>query len=481
MLVRMMMTQDAAQYATDEMQLNSLDVWRDFHCDDDLDGLAKNLRNPGGTTTNAAGDEVRHPGFSISVMAISNLKVMRLALKHHQHIQRAVAPADITLAWIANWEFLVDFHKEASKKKPKDGDELPKIQMNDWAKTKEKILIHFGEIYGRDGIPLAYLLRDSSDLPEGDDPHDDYDGDHIRELITRAPHTGDAYRADNRTLLRLLKKMCLDTPAYEYISKYRTDGRQAWIALVENYLGRQHVQNQAAIYEAKMQNATYTGESSRFGFDSYVNIHKTSHTRLEALKQHGYAGVDEGTKKRNFLNGMKCPKLATVVEVVRSNEQYETFDEVVRRIKDSVVVMKPTKAPPSSRNINALSVTNQKGEEIFPGVEPDTSMEDKFYPSKEWAKLSAAKKKGVLLKRQKRQGPGKKKDEPKRKIKDSKKDKARDKRISKLERTIGALNIRGSDDEGSDSDGEEPPRKKKKGSGNRGHPALQRRQRTDSE
>jgi len=47
-LVRMSLSQAAAAYATDTMGLDTIEAWRDFHVDDDLEGLAKNLRSPGG-------------------------------------------------------------------------------------------------------------------------------------------------------------------------------------------------------------------------------------------------------------------------------------------------------------------------------------------------------------------------------------------------------------------------------------------------
>ena len=125
---------------------------------------------PGGTIQDQNGNQVRHPGFLVGIQAITNIKVMRLALKHHQFIQRQVAPADINAAWIARWEFLPAFRKDAAKKKPED-DKLPKINMNDWAKTKEKIVMYFGDVFGRDGIPLGYIIRDEVDVPaEADDP-----------------------------------------------------------------------------------------------------------------------------------------------------------------------------------------------------------------------------------------------------------------------------------------------------------------------
>ena len=154
-LTRMGLSVEAAHFATDEMALSSMEDWRDLRMDDDA--LAKSFRTPGGTILNADGDEVRHPGVAVSLRALSNLKIMRLALKHFQHISRTVVVTDITVPWINTWEFLVDFKEEADKKTPKIS-ELPKLNMDDWPKNKIKVFDHLSEVYGQGGIPLSYVL-----------------------------------------------------------------------------------------------------------------------------------------------------------------------------------------------------------------------------------------------------------------------------------------------------------------------------------
>jgi hypothetical protein len=58
--------------------------------------------------------------------------------------------------------------------------------------------------------------------------------------------------------------------------------------------------------------ARYQNESKRFNFESYVSIHKEQHQILEQLEEdHGYKGIDEGTKVRYLLSGIKTDKLNT--------------------------------------------------------------------------------------------------------------------------------------------------------------------------
>ena len=469
-LHRMGLSNQAAQYATagNGMGLDSLNAWRDFHTDDNLDGMAKNFRSPGGTVVQQ-GNQVRHPGYAISVKTISNLKVMRLALKHFQHIQRTVVAATITTDWIDTWEFLVEYHKEITKQKI-DEDDLPKINKKDWATTKEKIMNHFSEIYGKDGIPLAYVIREESDvLPEADDNQvENYQNDHVKELITRAPHTGTTYRADNRTMCRLIKKICIDTTDYDKVSRFTADGRAAWLALIEANCGPQHVDLQATIYESKLLKSHYRGESQRFTFNRLVDIHTNAHKHLAALVAHGYKEMDEGTKIRHLLNAIKSPKLTTVVELVQGNKDFNTFDLVARRIKDTVELQK-NKDTQSERSISAVGVANQGGQVAYANVEPDMNVEDKYYPPKEWMKLTPAQRKGVLAKRQKRGGGGGKGD---KKVQNA--HKKLEKKIAKLTRKIAAMSTDDSD-ESSDSDSEEPPTKKQKATTNKNNPHLKKK------
>ena len=480
-LQRMGMTNEAATFSTNAngLGLSTLDRWRDVQTDDNLSNIVKNLKSPGGTVGVGA-HQHRHPGYVVSMIAIGNIKVMRLALKYHQHVQRAVTPANITQAWVDEWEFLVG-HQEMVAKTKIDESDLPKIKSTDWARTKERIVDHFSVLFGEEGVPLAYILRDEDTVPaEADDPRQNYDGDHIQEMIRRAPHQGRAYHADNRKMCSLLKKICFDTPAYEYVTTYTANGRAAWNVLMQAYLGPQHTENQATIYEAKIANATYDGETSRYGYDQYVNNQRSSHTRLQALRKHGYNGMGQGTLIRHHLVGIKNDKLKAVIELVRGNDQFNTFDLVTRRIKDTIVTLKPTKT--ATRTVSSVVVKNKRGEEIFPDVEPDTSMQDKFYKPADWGKLTRAQKKGVMLARSKRQPrdrpggrpggrPGN--DDKEKTLKRA--NKKLKKQVASLTRKVAAVDIADDDDDdGSSEEDDEPPTKKSKKTTNRTHPNLSR-------
>jgi len=479
MLVRLGLSAAAADFAAEEdgMGLNTLDDWCDCPCDSDLVSISKNLRSPGGG----------HVGFRVSVKVIGNLKIMRLALKQFRMIQRTVTPPEINMPWIENWRFLIEYHASAKEKRATE-ENVPKLNDKDWAKTFDIMYSTFSEVTGVGDAPLAYVIREDSDvLDEDEDDQEDYGGDTDLELIARAPHEGQHFIDDNKMVLKLIKKMCEDHPgSWSHVSK-KTSGRAAWLALKQHYLGPQHVNLSAAIWESKMQHTHYSGESARFTFEKYCEIHQTAHSRLEALTEHGYHGVDEGTKIRRFLDGIQCAKLTTIVELCRGNKDFPTYEEVARRLKDSVVTLKPIRGP-LKRNRgdrDIASVKTQGGGDPFPDVEADMDVEDKYYPAEVWSKLSKSKKKGVLLKRKKRKGKGGK--NPKQGgEKDNKAvianvvkeaSKAFGKKVSALSRKISAIGIadeaeESSGSESSDQEEEQPRKKKQKTNNNRMNPAL---------
>jgi hypothetical protein len=49
----------------------------------------------------------------------------------------------------------------------------------------------------------------------------------------------------------------------------------------------------------------YNGEKKRFTWETYVRIHTEQHSVLNRLKDYGYAGIDDSSKVRQLLKGIK--------------------------------------------------------------------------------------------------------------------------------------------------------------------------------
>ena len=88
---------------------------------------------------------------------------------------------------------------------------------------------------------------------------------------------------------------------------------------------------QATDAESKLQNSHNDSEKKSWDWDRYVTLHKKQHTIIKSLVDHGYSGMDKGTKVHHFLKGIKSTKLEKVVNVVSAQpEKYgKDFDATV--------------------------------------------------------------------------------------------------------------------------------------------------------
>jgi hypothetical protein len=57
--------------------------------------------------------------------------------------------------------------------------------------------------------------------------------------------------------------------------------------------------------ETKLTITLYNGEKKRFTWETYVRIHTEQHSVLNGLKDYGYAGIDDSSKVRHLLKGIK--------------------------------------------------------------------------------------------------------------------------------------------------------------------------------
>ena len=76
----------------------------------------------------------------------------------------------------------------------------------------------------------------------------------------------------------------------------------------------------------------------RWNWDKYVALYKKQHKIKESLKDHGYSGIDNGTKVCIFLQGIRGTELEEVVNVVCIQpEKYEKdFDPTVSYLGQKV-------------------------------------------------------------------------------------------------------------------------------------------------
>lgn len=401
MLVRMGLSNEGAAYAVDTQGLDELPEFTMMQ-DEQVVLFCKVLRRPGGTN----GDGNNHPGFPVSMRAEDNLKSLCYLLRIMECTQRTLLPADITVEGV---RALIGYREMVKAEVEPD---LPVITGSDWPKNIEAIEEFLRGCRGCTGVPLIYVIRSNEQVPDSDDdPGTNYES-LDDQLIARAPIYDPAdgddepqlnmkYLADRATVWTKMVKLSEDKEWWSYVRPGRTrrDGRLAFLGLKNHFLGASHVDNMAGRAERRLRDASYSGERRRWNFEKFVKCHIDQHAILEGLVEHGYNGIDDRSKVRFLIDGIRTDKLDAVKTTVIADPKLRTdFDGTVGLYKDFIEQSK-TLGSPNLENDMKVSAVGTEGTGGGSDVDPDMSIEDRYYTYKEYRDLSPAKKAGLKRKR----------------------------------------------------------------------------------
>ena len=95
-----------------------------------------------------------------------------------------------------------------------------------------------------------------------------------------------------------------------------------------------------------------------------MTVHQEQHTILEGLVSHGYAGIDEQSKMRYLMNGIKTNALDSIKTQILSNSDLRNdLARCIVLLKDYLAQTKANKNP--ELNISAVN-SQHKGTEHDP-------------------------------------------------------------------------------------------------------------------
>jgi hypothetical protein len=217
----------------------------------------------------------------------------------------------------------------------------------------------------------------------------------------------------------ILYGIFLNHPAYQYMRAFKKskDGPAAYFSLRQHYLGANNVNNMATKLEAEFDSLSYSSETRRWNFEKYVSKHVELYHTAQDLVAYGYAGIDNTSRVRKLLNGIKTDTLDAVRNQVMSDQVLASdFDRVVNLFKDFLVQKKALFKPDnSSAGIAAVS-SPKTG--INKRKNPRTSssrntrrrssnisaveVQDRYYTPQEYSQLSQDQKKALHELRKKR-------------------------------------------------------------------------------
>jgi hypothetical protein len=274
----------------------------------------------------------------------------------------------------------------------------PTIHDSNWPATMEALVEHLRSVYGTTGMPLAYVVRKNEHIPEGPDPLTNY-ATVEEEMIARAPHFEangvhlQSFLIDHNAVWDIVIAMCANHTSMACIKKaaHIHNGCTAYQALYNHYLGDSNVDHLADEADRKLMTSTYCSKQKRWNFEKYIALHIQQHTVFSSLTKFSNRGIDEHTKIRYLLNGIKNPTLNAVKLSVMARPSHEhTFEWVVSMFKEfiqSVEGNHPKELMVASTSTDKPNTANKTNTSAI--------VEDRYYSREEYNALSAAQKKAL--------------------------------------------------------------------------------------
>jgi hypothetical protein len=321
---------------------------------------------------------------------------------------------DVRKSWAGFWENMKSY-KEPTTDMPDRKDFT-----DNWVRTFEILDEYLTRLIGNKCmVPLYYVVRKEADVvPEANDPPTNYTSC-WSEMCARMPHYTTrtvgvrtpvpTYEEDNRKVWDKLATIFNTSDDYTYMRPFQRerDGRAAYKALYDHFLGPNNTDNMATKADAEMK-LKYTGEKRRHNFETYVNAHKQLHNVYEDLKRHGYEGLSTNTKVRRFLEGFETPTMTNCYNQILSTPALRrNFDDAVSYCTNYIKQAKHIQtagdpgvqigasgtAPPAARgNTNGNNNNTGKSKSNINWDTSNVNVELRHYTSDEYKKLTDSEK-----------------------------------------------------------------------------------------
>jgi hypothetical protein len=180
-------------------------------------------------------------------------------------------------------------------------------------------------------------------------------------MTARAPHTGRAFVDDARKVWDIMSNIFGKHSCFVYIKPdmCTRNGRDACMLLFDHFLGPNNVGNMDSAADTKLTGTLCNGEKKRFTWETYVRIHTEQHSVINGLKDYGYAGIDDSSKVRHFLKGIKTTELDVCkMQVMASPYLRDDFASTVELYSTFI---KQMKAENPHINVSEVNFARGKG------------------------------------------------------------------------------------------------------------------------
>jgi hypothetical protein len=141
-------------------------------------------------------------------------------------------------------------------------------------------------------IPLAYVIRPEATVPmvgaqAAGTPHSVQHEAIDAELISQASHEHPLFREDNSSVYYKLEETTRATSHAASIKPYQRtkNGRDAWLALSNQYAGKDKWEAEIKRHEQLMRTRTWKGQSN-FTLERFIAQHRNAFVSMQAAAEH---------------------------------------------------------------------------------------------------------------------------------------------------------------------------------------------------
>jgi hypothetical protein len=419
--------------------------------DEDLiKSLKDDLRKPTGTMPdpNDATRVVPQAPYILTPLSCKKLVVAAKTIAYYQATGYNVTLG--SLRWGGPLTLFSQYLKALKVQKAEDNKEPPKVSrslpIGQWS---EAFQIFLEKALGVRDIPLAYVIRQDAVPPaaptlRANRPYSAVHESVVKELIARASHTHTLYENDNEEVYNHLELALRTTQYAATLSpfKRRKNGRDAWFAIIAQYIGKDKWQKEVKKQELFLHTFVWKGNSN-LPLETFVNKHRTAFVRIQQCAEHITHTIPSAEQQvRYLLDGIQSsePQLLAALGNVRAddgeNGKMSDFEATAAYIIpfDPVTTKRSQKRKlGKDYDISAVDMGITKGEQ--------TGVEVRFYKPNEYRQLSDEQKMELLqLRKQNKSrkkikgGGGKPTPKP-----TPKEDKAADKAAAKKEKLLDRM------------------------------------------
>jgi hypothetical protein len=268
--------------------IDNVDDLLDFD-DEDLKTVMDNLRKPAGTIPDPenAGQVIPRPSYVFGAKCYKRLRIAAAAVRYYDSINRPTSSRNMHFTnvlkdFAEQWESLKEKKEEDAPTVPTITRALPIVK---WTESFDDFL---HQVIGHRMVPLAYLIRETVEVPVPGPPlipnrsFSEEHGSVEAELIARTSHTHNRFRDDNAKLYAYLE---VATRSTQYAASIRPharakNGRLAYLALVNQYAGKDKWQEEIKKQESFILNRVWKGNSN-FSLESFITQHRSAHVSLQ--------------------------------------------------------------------------------------------------------------------------------------------------------------------------------------------------------